>query len=299
MRAPILAVCFALLVSAAAAQPSRTIPGPFVRNTTGGVNGQTAWATAQVVLPPVAPPFIGAPFSGEESQRSTQVLPDGTRINRSMGGGAKVFRDSEGRTRVERTMFPVPPARAGTPEIAQIVIVEINDPGQGVYYLLDSNKKIAHRLKYPPPAPYQTRQPVRRPSGPSTETDTSPQGIRTTTEDLGQRVINGVQAEGRRRTMTIPENLQGNDRPMNIVTEDWTAVSLEIIIKSTNTSPQSGESTFELTNVSLASPSPLLFSPPPDYTVQDEQSPFTAEFGQKPAGARGSVSVGIISVGKP
>jgi len=300
MRPRIAAVCFALLAATAAAQ-TRTIQG-FVRGTGGGSNGQVSWGTAQIVIPTVIRPAVtGAPFSGEESETSRQVLADGTRITRPGPFGAKVFRDTEGRTRLERRLLPVQPTVPGRAAIAPIELVEINDPAQGIYYILDATRKVAYRFTYTPVQPNPNRQAPRGPAGIPPGSFTNPQGIRITTEDLGLRVINGVQAEGRRRTTVTPENFQGNDRPLTQVNEDWTAVQLQIPILSISTSAQSGESRWELLNVGLASPSPVLFSPPPDFTIQDKQSPFTVEFGQRPAGAAtgAAASFGVISVGVP
>ena len=41
------------------------------------------------------------------------------------------------------------------------------------------------------------------------------------TESLGRQTIEGVQAEGRRTTMTIPAGQAGNDLPIHIVVESW------------------------------------------------------------------------------
>ena len=290
---------FILLISIASAQ--RAVPS-FIRGASGGNGPGGGWGVAQVMPSPIPQPaVIGAPFSGEESQRQIQVLPDGTRITREQQG-AKVFRDSEGRTRVERPLFQIPSPAARFPGAAPanpVTIVEINDPAGGVYYLLDSVKKVAYRMKYQPVAPATRQQtaPARPASPPEGATSTPPGRPRTTTEDLGIRSINGVQAEGRRRTTTFPEGYMGNDRPLTDVTEDWIAVQLQLTVMSTTKSSRSGESVYELANVSLASPSPILFSPPPEYTIQDQQGPFTAEFGQRPSGA--NVPMNSISVQVP
>ena len=87
--------------------------------------------------------------------------------------------------------------------------------------------------------------------------------------DLGTQLINGVQAEGKRTTLTIPVGQIGNDRPINVVGETWFSTDLQMIVKSLNSDPRFGDTTFELTNVSRAEPDPSLFQVPAGYTVSD------------------------------
>jgi len=52
------------------------------------------------------------------------------------------------------------------------------------------------------------------------------------------------------------------------VNETWTSEDLHIPIKSTNTDPRFGASTYELTNMVQAASSAELFQIPPGYTVK-------------------------------
>src|SRR5206468_6930081 len=53
--------------------------------------------------PAFGPVVAGAPYSGEGLTTVTQTLADGTRIERTVR--AKVYRDSDGRTRREQTIL--------------------------------------------------------------------------------------------------------------------------------------------------------------------------------------------------
>ena len=93
---------------------------------------------------PFAPdPIVGAPSSATEVSETAKVLMDGTR-NVSTGGGRKLYRDSQGRTRIER-ISPTP----GFESPPELVTVDITDPVAGYAYILDTNGKVAHRMKLP------------------------------------------------------------------------------------------------------------------------------------------------------
>lgn len=95
----------------------------------------------------------GKPYSASSITESTQVLADGNRIVQR--NEAKIFRDSEGRTRREQTLgglgsWPV----AGEP----VTLINIHDPVADKSYSLDPATRTARefralRLALPPGAP--------------------------------------------------------------------------------------------------------------------------------------------------
>jgi hypothetical protein len=102
--------------------------------------------------------ITGHPYSAQEETEHVQTLADGTRITEP----AQIvvyYRDSQGRTRIERHTRAVPglPSSAPAP-----VFVDINDPVAGYRYTLEPNSHIAHRTSFgpvrdvqaPPPAPW-------------------------------------------------------------------------------------------------------------------------------------------------
>jgi hypothetical protein len=100
-----------------------------------------------------------------------------------------------------------------------------------------------------------------------------------TTERLRSQVVNGVSAEGVRTTLTIARGEIGNDREIKVVTERWTSPDLQMLIKSTNSDPRFGETTYQLLNIVEREPDPSLFRIPDGYNV-------TAPPGRGGGGAR-------------
>ncbi len=88
-------------------------------------------------------------------------------------------------------------------------------------------------------------------------------------EQLGTKVVEGVQADGTRTTLTIPAGQIGNDNPIQIVDEVWRSPDLQVIVHSEHTDPRMGTTVYSLQNISRSDPSPALFQVPADYTVTD------------------------------
>lgn len=176
--------------------------------------------------------IAGAPFSGEEHSTGVQILADGTRITNPRLTTFKAYRDSQGRTRLERSLGPVTP-RGGRPAPTPIVLIEISDNVEGYYYLLDPTRKVAYRGKYAP-LPQRTAPPSARPAAPPKPPPAKEGMPQITIEPLGIRVIQGVQTEGQRRTTVTPVGFRGNDRPLTDVAEVWTSPQLQLTILQTS-----------------------------------------------------------------
>src|SRR5215468_10747087 len=83
----------------------------------------------------------GAPFTATAVGESNRTLADGTKISHKIE--STVYRDAQGRVRKETTLPAIGPlAASGTPKS----LVFIHDPVAGTGYILDVNKKIAHKL---------------------------------------------------------------------------------------------------------------------------------------------------------
>ena len=89
-----------------------------------------------------------------------------------------------------------------------------------------------------------------------------------TTETLAARTIEGVRAEGKRTTTTIPADAIGNDLPIVITSEEWTSPDLQLLVLTRHNDPRSGESTYRLVSIVRAEPDASLFQVPSDYTVK-------------------------------
>ncbi len=105
-------------------------------------------------------------------------------------------------------------------------------------------------------------------------------------ESLGQKIIEGVPADGRRTTMTYAVGSIGNDRPLVVTHEMWMSPELRIMMLSVNHDPRSGDNTMKVENLSRAEPDPALFEAPPGYEIVDDNEPVTLQFSSplpKPA----------------
>lgn len=197
-------------------------------------------------------PVKGAPYSATAVTENIQTLKDGTSIARK--DNASVYRDSDGRTRVEQTISRIGPFAASG---AARQMTSIQDPVAGVHYVLDAQNKTAQKMTAhvrQGPRPQQNHQ-----FGPSSAKK----------ESLGTQVIEGVQAEGTRTTFTIPAGQIGNDRAIDIVDERWYSPDLQVVVLSKHSDPRMGEHVYRLTNITRAEPARTLFDVPADYTVTE------------------------------
>ena len=88
-------------------------------------------------------------------------------------------------------------------------------------------------------------------------------------ENLGKQMIEGVEAEGTRTTITIPAGEIGNERPIEIVSERWYSPELQLVVMTRQSDPRTGETTYKLTNINRAEQVKSLFEVPPGYTVKE------------------------------
>jgi len=201
----------------------------------------------------------GAPYSATAITESVQTLPNGARITHKTT--ASIYRDSEGRTRREMTLDRIGPF-ATADEPAQMIF--INDPVAGVLYILDQRNHTARKMANDRPS---RRSPSER--APERAHEKAPAEGKT--ESLGKQVIEGVEAEGVRSVITIPEGRIGNDRPIEIVSERWDSSELQTVVLSKHNDPRFGESVYRLTNINRAEPAQTLFEVPADYKVEEGQ----------------------------
>ena len=215
------------------------------------------------------PPVKGAPYSAEAVNETIQTLADGNRIVKR--SSAMQYRDSEGRERREET--------------SAMGAIFITDPVAGTRYTLHPD---SHSAEKGTPTVFSTTSVPGGRGGPETFSVaiagavplpqgyfyvnagsitkfTSPSDSKT--EQLGNMYIEGVQAQGTRTTITIPAGDIGNDRPINIVDEQWYSADLQMTIMTKHSDPRSGETSFALKNINRSSPPPTLFEVPSDYTV--------------------------------
>ena len=225
-----------------------------------------------------------APYSADSVTETTQTLADGNRIRQS--STAKVYRDTEGRTRREQSLNGLG-GLAPTSNLQQVVF--IHDPVAGVNYALDTQNRTVTKSGWARPGrggqargSIQPMTRLRQQSGDPNAASAGRQGrggaarqnIKTESLSLGRQTIEGVPADGTRTTMTIAAGQLGNERPIQIVTERWYSPDLQTVVLSKLTDPRSGETVSKLSNISRSEPPSSLFEPPADYKVSDAGNRF-------------------------
>ena len=90
-----------------------------------------------------------------------------------------------------------------------------------------------------------------------------------TSTKLGTRNFEGVPAEGKGSSYTIPAGKIGNQKPIVVSTESWYSPDLQITVYSKHSDPRSGDTIYRVANLKRAEPSPDLFRVPADYEVRD------------------------------
>ena len=246
-------------------------------------------------------PVKGAPYSANAVTDTIQKLADGNRIVNH--ATAAVYRDGEGRERREQSIPNIGPfAAQGAPPMT----IFISDPVAGVNYSLNPRTQTAIKMPVPqigslPPMPPASDEPsgafiipmppmpppgaragvmiqgratapmVARPdsSGVTLYRSSAVAPNPPEVQLLGTKVVEGVQADGTRSTLTIPAGQIGNDNPIQIVDEVWRSPDLQVIVHSEHSDPRMGTTVYSLQNISRSDPSPALFQVPADYTVTD------------------------------
>ena len=192
----------------------------------------------------------GAPFTATAETEFVQTLSDGSKISRQ--STALIARDSEGRTRREQTLGGIGPVATSAIATDAPKFVFIHDPLLDVEYVIDLKRRTVEKKSFhhqPPPANAEL-----------------PKSANAKTEALGKQTIEGIEAEGTRSVITIPIGQIGNDRPLEIVSEQWYAPALQEIILSKHRDPRLGENIYRLTNINRSEPAATLFQPPADFT---------------------------------
>jgi hypothetical protein len=199
-------------------------------------------------------PVLGKPFTATEVRHTTQTLADGTHVDRS--DTSTFARDDHGRMRT-----------AGDKAIL------IFDPVAGFNYSLDPYSKTYVKAGLPPKLNGVAIAVAGGRSSTSTSSGDSkwvgralPKGA--VAEDLPPQTIGGIAAKGSRITITIPAGTFGNDRDIKVVNERWYSDEMQVLLKSTNSDPRFGVTTYELTNIARTAPDPAIFLVPAEYSLK-------------------------------
>ena len=89
-----------------------------------------------------------------------------------------------------------------------------------------------------------------------------------TTTSLGSKTFDGVKAEGKQTTWTIPAGQVGNRAPINVTSESWYSPELQVTVYTRHNDPRTGESIYRLASIKRGEPSADLFKVPADYKLR-------------------------------
>ena len=221
-----------------------------------------------------------APYTATATTESTQVLADGNRIVNKTS--SFVARDSQGRTRRETDLH-----RIGTMQVDSPKTVFINDPTTHTQYIFNPGGSEATKVvrsegswkEGPQIIELRTAREQRLKDKMIVTMQGAHEGQQSkeTTEqvkheDLGTQTIEGVSAQGKRDTVTIPAGQIGNERPIEIVTETWFSPELHTMVLRKFSDPRTGDSTYRLTDIKRNEPDAALFKPPAGTKVSIERS---------------------------
>jgi hypothetical protein len=254
----IVSLALAAALNAQQPMPRRSGPGgPDAR-----FLGAEAGAAGRVVR--------NAPYSADIVTETSQSLTDGNRIKQS--NTVHVYRDSDGRTRREQSLQGLGGLAAGSNAGSLPQVAFINDPVAGASYALDLTNRTATKTHRVPSGNSPGGMMPRRVGGgdgaaprPQMQMRRSSQNVKT--ESLGRQLIEGVQADGIRTTMTIPAGQIGNEQPIQVVSETWYSPELQTVVLRKRSDPRSGDTVTRYMNISRAEPPRTLFEVPADFKI--------------------------------
>jgi len=94
-----------------------------------------------------------------------------------------------------------------------------------------------------------------------------------TLSPLGSKDIEGLRANGERTSWVIEAGKVGNEKPIQITREVWTAPDLAVTLLSRDFDPRSGEVNYRLKNVRRGEPDAALMRVPADYARPARPAP--------------------------
>ena len=241
---------------------------------------------------------IGRPYSAEATTEFVQVLGDGNKIVRK--ATVRVHRDGEGRTRreelaadgtvksvsiydpVAHITYVLDPATR-TARKSAVVVVMPEDRQKIELKMMTEHQasgRVGSRVMIVKPeelpaqaAPDEMRKRMaetvvaagrgRGVIQPAVRSDD------VNEESLGQKMFDGVLADGKRVTTVLPAGSIGNQQPITVLSEQWFAPDLEILVMTRHSDPRTGETSYSLSNITRGEPAAGLFDVPADYTIQD------------------------------
>jgi hypothetical protein len=92
---------------------------------------------------------------------------------------------------------------------------------------------------------------------------------KASSKDLGTRDFDGIRAEGRSLSYTIPAGEIGNKNPLTVTRESWYSPELQITVYARQSDPRTGETIYRLASIKRNEQPIALFRAPADYKVKE------------------------------
>jgi hypothetical protein len=208
----------------------------------------------------VVPPIAGVPFSATAVIENKRFQEDGTVAETRLIN--LIGRDSIGRTHGEMRQY-VPISSNAEPPLKS---VSIYDPQAEILTEYTISTHIATLQ-------HQSRQR-------SSRTVIETQNPLVKVEDLGASFIDGIDAKGTRRSVTIPAGASGSSAPLTVVDEYWYSDDLHEDLLLIHKDPRTGEQKVMLTDIKRGDPDPSFFEVPEGYKIVDMNPPAGAPIMQ-------------------
>jgi len=216
---------------------------------------------SEVLQSIVVPPKLQAPFTMTLETEWVKTLYDGGTI--TWVNKRRIARDAAGRIYQERWAL-VP--KDGSAE-SMMTVIQISDPKAHTLYncFMVVQTNTCELLTYVPMTTEARKMPTRVTGDlPGNQGD-------VVHEDLGKRIISGVETEGTHDATTYNPGTFGNDRKVTVERESWYSAQIGINLLSIRSDPRIGKQTFTVTNVVLGDPDPALFEIPSGFKVLDHR----------------------------
>jgi hypothetical protein len=210
----------------------------------------------------VVPPKAEAPFTLTlETEWVKQLYEGGTTtfVNRR-----RIARDAAGRVYQERWAL-VPKNDDHVRSI--LSMIQIFDPLAHTRHdcFMLGKKNTCELLNYE-----RSTSNIYKPISPATGPLSGDQGS-AIHEDLGKRLLVGVETEGTHDTLIYNPGAFGNDRKMTVENEFWWSPQLGLNLLSIKIDPRIGKQTFTVTDLVQGDPDPSLFQLPAGFEVVDRR----------------------------
>jgi hypothetical protein len=240
-----------------------------------GQQQQTMGAN-QSIMAAILAPVTGEPYRAEKVSRSVQTLSDGTVITHETRG--MIARDGEGRMREDLYVVHSGQTNGKQTDMA-LQEATVGDPvAHTMLVWTGADSKLAMQMSLPSmpsPHPISLVPEPPRPVGPPSRV--APVNLATAgaakdetrTEELGKQSLEGLLVTGKRTITTIPLGRVGNDRPIEVMHEEWRSPELNILVKTVDRDPRTGEQTMVLESLVRTDPDAALFHAPAGYEVKD------------------------------